>query len=135
MLPAARSKVWRSSRVLSAFFPSVRSDHHQLRRGAELDDTLGRRERRCLRRCYQQPAQKCGDRRAYYLHSSPRSDRTTTNCVVAPNLTTPLGAASGGVCADATSSPLKSVAIVARIICILPLGPIGPPPTASWRRT
>src|ERR1017187_3031022 len=47
---------------------------------------------------------------------------TTTNWVVAPNLTTPLGGAGGGVCADTISSPLKSVAIVARIICILALG-------------
>src|ERR1035441_1164659 len=45
---------------------------------------------------------------------------TTTSWVVAPNLTTPLGAAGGGVCgsvwADTISSPLKSMAIVTRII-------------------
>src|ERR1039457_4848443 len=54
---------------------------------------------------------------------------TTTNWVVAPNLTTPFGGAGGvcaarcvcGDCAETTSKLLKSVAIMARIVSNLPL--------------
>src|ERR1035441_8964172 len=69
-----------------------------------------------------QPAQKCGDRRAYHLHSSPRSLRIGNAAWPACCAYCSDWIATPGSCSRSDLSPLKSVAIVARIICILPLG-------------